>query len=103
MRVRDLLTDQVHAVRAPVIVNCAGPWVDRVRELAGVARRRARVVRTTKGIHCLLPRITDRAVYVSGEDERMVFVIPWREFSLSAPPTPTSTATPTGCGRPTTR
>ncbi len=82
LRVRDLLTDQVHAVRAPVIVNCAGPWVDRVRELAGVAQAVPHVVRTTKGIHCLLPRVTDRAVYVSGEDDRMVFVIPWREFSL---------------------
>jgi len=40
------------------------------------------VLRTTKGIHCLLPRITDRAVYLSTGDERMVFVIPWREFSL---------------------
>jgi glycerol-3-phosphate dehydrogenase len=82
VRVRDLLTDQVHAVRAPVIVNCAGPWVDGLRERAGLTNARARVLRTTKGIHCLLPRITDRAVYVSGEDERMVFVIPWREFSL---------------------
>ncbi|HUG38040.1 MAG TPA: glycerol-3-phosphate dehydrogenase/oxidase [Candidatus Limnocylindrales bacterium] len=82
LRVRDLLTGQVHAVRASVIVNCAGPWVDRVRELAGLTGETRRIVRTTKGIHCLLPRITDRAVYLSGEDERMIFVIPWREFSL---------------------
>lgn len=82
VRVRDLLSDQVHTVRASVIVNCAGPWVDRVRELAGVTERTPRVLRTSKGIHCLLPRITDRGVYVSGEDERMIFVIPWREFSL---------------------
>jgi len=82
LRVRDLLSDQVHTVRASVVVNCAGPWADRVREMAGVARATPRILRTTKGIHCLLPRVTDRAVYVSGEDERMVFVIPWREFSL---------------------
>ena len=82
VRVRDLLSEQVHAVRASVVVNCAGPWVDRMREMAGLTAERPRVLRTTKGIHCLLPRITDRAVYVSGEDERMIFVIPWREFSL---------------------
>jgi glycerol-3-phosphate dehydrogenase len=82
VRVRDLLSDQVHTVSARVIVNCAGPWVDRLRELAGVAEGAPRVLRTTKGIHCLLPRLTDRAVYLSGEDERMIFVIPWREFSL---------------------
>ncbi|HET8576094.1 MAG TPA: glycerol-3-phosphate dehydrogenase/oxidase [Methylomirabilota bacterium] len=82
VRVRDLLTDRVCAVRAPVIVNCAGPWADRLRELAGVAAERPRVLRTTKGIHCLLPRMTDRAVYLSTRDDRMIFVIPWRDFSL---------------------
>jgi glycerol-3-phosphate dehydrogenase len=81
VRVRDLLSSKVFTVEAPVIVNCAGPWVDRVRELAGVAEG-TRVLRTTKGIHCLLPRVTDRAVYLSTGDDRMVFVIPWREFSL---------------------
>ncbi len=82
VRVRDLLTDQVHTVKAQMIVNCAGPWVDRLRDLAGVAEGRPRVVRTTKGIHCLLPRLTEHAVYLPTSDERMVFVIPWRDFSL---------------------
>src|SRR5206468_7303012 len=33
-------------------------------------------------IHCLLPRLTDRAIYQSTSDDRMIFIIPWREFSL---------------------
>ncbi len=82
VQVRDLLSGQVQAVRARAIVNCAGPWVDRMRAMAGVADRTPRLLRTTKGIHCLLPRMTDRAVYLSTHDERMIFVIPWREFSL---------------------
>jgi len=82
VRVRDLLTGQVHTARAPVIVNCAGPWVDRLRELAGVREAGARVLRSTKGIHCLLPRMTERAVYLSTADDRMIFVIPWRHFSM---------------------
>ena len=82
VQVRDLLSGQVRAVRARAIVNCAGPWVDRLRELAGVAERSPRLLRTTKGIHCLLPRMTERAVYLSTHDERMIFVIPWRGFSL---------------------
>ena len=82
VRVRDLLTGTVHAVRASVIVNCAGPWVDRLRELARVSDAGKRVLRTTKGIHCMLPRMTDRAVYLSTGDDRMIFVIPWREFSM---------------------
>ncbi|HSB41426.1 MAG TPA: glycerol-3-phosphate dehydrogenase/oxidase [Methylomirabilota bacterium] len=82
VKVRDLLSGRVHAVKARTIVNCAGPWVDRLRALAGVADRSPRLLRTTKGIHCLLPRMTDRAVYLSAHDERMIFVIPWRGFSL---------------------
>jgi len=82
VRVRDLLTGRVHAVRASVVVNCTGPWVDRLRELAAVAEAGKRVLRTTKGIHCMLPRMTDRAVYLSTADDRMIFVIPWREFSM---------------------
>jgi glycerol-3-phosphate dehydrogenase len=30
----------------------------------------------------MLPRLTERAVYLSTPDDRMVFVIPWRDFSL---------------------
>jgi len=82
VRVRDLLSGRVHTVRASVVVNCAGPWVDRLRELAGVSDAGRRVLRTTKGIHCMLPRMTARAVYLSTADDRMIFVIPWREFSM---------------------
>jgi glycerol-3-phosphate dehydrogenase len=79
---RDALTGGAARVTARVVVNAAGPWVDRVRRLAGVDRGR-RCLRTTKGIHLLLPRITDHAVYIAAKrDERMFFVIPWRDFSL---------------------
>jgi glycerol-3-phosphate dehydrogenase len=82
VRVRDLLGGHVVTLGARVIVNAAGPWVDELRALAGVSDRGRRVLRRTKGIHCLLPRMTKRAVYHSTSDERMIFVIPWREFSL---------------------
>ncbi|MGH7312668.1 MAG: FAD-dependent oxidoreductase, partial [Candidatus Rokuibacteriota bacterium] len=47
-----------------------------------ITERGARIVRRTKGIHCLLPRLTERAIYQSTSDDRMIFVIPWRDFSL---------------------
>ena len=82
VRVRDLLTDRVVTLSARIVVNATGPWVDELRALGGVSERGPRILRRTKGIHCLLPRLTDRAVYHSTSDDRMVFVIPWREFSL---------------------
>jgi glycerol-3-phosphate dehydrogenase len=82
LRVRDLLSGAVATLGARVIVNATGPWVDELRALAGVRDRGAHVLRRTKGIHCLLPRLTERAIYHSTSDDRMIFVIPWREFSL---------------------
>jgi glycerol-3-phosphate dehydrogenase len=82
VRVRDLVSGDVAPLGARIVVNAAGPWVDRVRALAGIADRGPRVLRTTKGVHLVLPRLTERAVYLSTGDERMVFVIPWRDFSL---------------------
>ena len=82
VRVRDLLTGSVATLGARVIVNATGPWVDELRALAGVRDRGSRILRRTKGIHCVLPRLTDRAIYQSTRDDRMIFVIPWREFSL---------------------
>ena len=82
IEVRDALNGGSVTVTGRVVVNAAGPWVDRVRRLARVDRGR-RCVRTTKGIHLLLPHITDHAVYIAAKrDERMFFVIPWRNFSL---------------------
>src|SRR5438874_6130079 len=82
VRVRDLVTGRVATLRARVVVNATGPWVDELRALAGVRERGSRILRRTKGIHCLLPRLTDHAIYHSTSDDRMIFVIPWREFSL---------------------
>jgi glycerol-3-phosphate dehydrogenase len=81
-RVRDLVAGDVVELHGRVLVNAAGPWVDRVRARAGVEDRGERILRTTKGAHVLLPRLTERAVYLATDDDRLVFVIPWREFSL---------------------
>ena len=82
VRVRDLLSGRVVSLRASVVVNATGPWVDDLRAQAGIAERGRRILRRTKGVHCLLPRLTDRAIYHSTSDDRMIFAIPWREFSL---------------------
>jgi len=82
IEIRDGLGGGVARVTARVVVNATGPWVDQVRRLAGVEAGR-RCLRTTKGIHLLLPRITEHAVTIAARrDERLFFVIPWRNFSL---------------------
>ena len=68
--VRDLLTGAIATLGARVVVNAGGPWVDDLRALAGVQDRGKRILRRTKGIHCLLPKLTDRAIYHSTRDDR---------------------------------
>jgi glycerol-3-phosphate dehydrogenase len=79
---RDLLSGETARLGARVVVNASGPWVDELRAAAGIRERGAHILRRTKGIHCLLPRMTERAIYQSTSDDRMIFIIPWREFSL---------------------
>jgi glycerol-3-phosphate dehydrogenase len=75
--VQDVLGGATFDVRATLIVNAAGPWVDELRR-----RGRAeggRRLQLTKGIHLVVPhaRLPVRhCVVMSARDKRSVFVIP---------------------------
>jgi glycerol-3-phosphate dehydrogenase len=75
--VRDTTVDAELAVRAKVVVNAAGPWVDAVRLLQGDGERPR--LHLTKGIHLVLPRErlpVSRIVVMNTPDHRAVFVVP---------------------------
>jgi len=69
-------------LRARLVINAAGPWVDAVLGL--VDRRIAGRMGGTRGMHMLLPRRPggpDVALYTPARaDGRPFFVIPWREY-----------------------
>jgi glycerol-3-phosphate dehydrogenase len=73
----DTLTGRAFAVRAPVIVNAAGPWVDEVRRRAGaLAGSRLHL---TKGIHLVVPRErlpVHHIVVMQARDRRSAFAVP---------------------------
>jgi glycerol-3-phosphate dehydrogenase len=78
--VLDGRSGQRYAVTAHVVVNAAGPWSDAICRMEGVPSRR---IRPVKGIHILVPAITQHAVVVSSRtDRRIYFVIPREGFSL---------------------
>lgn len=70
--------------RAQVIVNAAGPWVDRV--LGNDSPRPPRLIGGTKGSHIVVgafPGAPQTAIYVEAEtDGRPFFVIPWNQQFL---------------------
>ncbi len=81
-RVRDGESGREVAVEAEVVVNAAGPWLDRVCALDGDRQTK---LRPTRGTHILVPRISrgEEALYLSSKrDARLFFVIPWGGYSM---------------------
>lgn len=68
-----------HLVSAAIVVNAAGPWVDKLLEQTPV--KTSRLIGGTKGSHIIVPPFTGApasAVYVEAHtDGRPFFIIPW--------------------------
>lgn len=81
--VRDAVSGAAGTVRALVVVNATGPWVDGLRRLDDPAARP--LLRPTKGAHVAVPRgrigHTYAATLTSPIDGRVMFVLPWGELS----------------------
>lgn len=75
----DLFSGESHTARAPVTVNAAGPWVDRV--LAGMDGSGEPIIGGTKGSHLVVdsfPGAPEEALYYEAvSDGRPILVIPW--------------------------
>jgi len=65
-------------VTVRAIVNVAGPWVQKVREMVGSSPSHDRV-RHVKGSHIVVPRVHEgeHAYILQNADKRIVFVIPF--------------------------
>lgn len=73
----DVLTGQRFPIRAKVVVNATGPWVDQLREKDGSLTGKR--LYWTKGVHLVFDRQRfplQNAVYFDLPDGRMMFVIP---------------------------
>jgi glycerol-3-phosphate dehydrogenase len=75
--VLDRLSNQKYEVKAKVIVNATGPWVDSVREINN--SKKGKRLHLTKGVHIVLPfdkLSVKQAIYFDVGDGRMIFAIP---------------------------
>lgn len=77
---RDRLTSEARTFRARVLVNAGGPWVDEVRRAGGIDR--SKIIHPTKGIHLVLPKLSEQSLFVASKDGRMFFIIPLDRWSL---------------------
>lgn len=88
VRVTDRLSHRTGEIRATVVVNAAGPWIDRV---LGILERSTGVgVERSKGVHVLtrplggVGRVND-AVFARARSGRHVIVSPWQGRSFIGP------------------
>jgi glycerol-3-phosphate dehydrogenase len=81
--IRDILSGRTYGVRALVVVNATGPWVDSVRQRDDPTAQP--LLRLTKGAHVAVPRArlghTYAVTLTSPIDGRVMFVLPWGELS----------------------
>jgi glycerol-3-phosphate dehydrogenase len=77
VRAHDHVGGGEFVVRARVVLNATGPWVDRVCRLAG--DETGPHLRPTKGVHLLAPDRGLRSAFLllHPDDGRVLFVIPW--------------------------
>lgn len=90
-------------VRASVVVNATGPWTDTLRRFEDASARP--LLRRTRGSHVMVRRErlghTAAITLTSPIDGRVMFVLPWGEFSYigttdTDAPGPPEAAVPTG-------
>lgn len=83
VRVRDRVSGEEGLVRARMVINATGPWVDAVCRL--LPRAMPRYIGGTKGSHLIVPNRwgVRHALYAAAQtDGRPFFIVPWRDFLL---------------------
>ena len=81
---RDRLTGRDEQVEASWVINCTGPWVDRLCQRFALKLPKP-LVGGVRGSHIVLPRFAGApaaALYTEAADGRPIFVLPWNEQIL---------------------
>jgi len=81
---RDQITGRDARVDAGWVINCSGPWADRVCQRSAI-RMAKPMLGGVRGSHIVLPRFPgspSAALYSEAVDGRPVFVLPWNDQIL---------------------
>lgn len=82
--VEDQRNGAINIIKAKLLINAAGPWVDEVLAQA-MGRNDAKNVRLVRGSHIVVPKMFDhdRCYIFQNTDDRIIFAIPYeRDFTL---------------------
>ena len=75
-RLKDQMSDRHFKVKAKVMINAAGAFVDPIHQACGIDTEYRHLL--SKGIHLIVPRLSDqhRVLAFFADDERLFFAIP---------------------------
>jgi glycerol-3-phosphate dehydrogenase len=78
---RDQITGRDARVEAGWVINCSGPWADRVCQRSSI-RMNKPMLGGVRGSHIVVPRFPgspNTAVYTEAVDGRPIFIVPWND------------------------
>jgi glycerol-3-phosphate dehydrogenase len=81
---RDQINKRDERVDAAWVINCSGPWADRMCQRSSI-RMAKPMLGGVRGSHIVLPRFLgspNAALYTEAEDGRPFFVLPWNDQIL---------------------
>jgi len=82
VRLRDGVGGRIGEVRASVVINAAGIWVDRLRKQVGAKAR----IRPLRGSHLIFPGwrlpMAQAVSFLHPVDHRPVFILPWEGVTM---------------------
>ena len=81
---RDRVSGKDERVDAAWVLNCSGPWADRVCQRSSV-RTSQPMLGGIRGSHIVLPRFSGAptaALYTEAADGRPIFILPWNDQTL---------------------
>ena len=84
VQLRDRLTGKDAHVDAAWVLNCSGPWADRICQRSSV-RTSKPMLGGVRGSHIVLPRFSgapSAGLYTEAADGRPIFILPWNDQVL---------------------
>jgi glycerol-3-phosphate dehydrogenase len=79
---KDKIKNKKITISGRLVINCAGPWADRVLNLTG-KNPHEEALRRSEGIHIITKKLTEKhLVTAMTPSGRHIFIIPWRGYSI---------------------
>ncbi|MFO7559311.1 MAG: glycerol-3-phosphate dehydrogenase/oxidase [Desulfobacterales bacterium] len=82
VKVKNLLSGETVEIKGKLVVNCGGPWADKIRGLASDKAGKNLIVRS-EGIHMITGKLTRDHIVTYGKSSKIgFFMLPWRGHTL---------------------